>query len=191
MHVRGRSVSQVGAAQPPLPCTTTTHTHSPALHCQPQPDQARAAPPPPAAPRPHLQQHAAVCVHVGPGVLDLACCQQDRWHHVVQLAYQLEHGVLGQVLQRKLTLQAGIGRKSGREMTGGGKAGQGRAGRQQVGSARAARVAGCWDRCCCALSSSAPTCVPWSLFPCSGVLCAGTRRGVVGCELTRHVAPPA
>lgn len=52
----------------------------------------------------HLQQHPAVSVHVGPGVLRLALFQEDVGHDLVQLCDQLEHGVLRQVLQRELSL---------------------------------------------------------------------------------------
>ena len=51
-----------------------------------------------------LQQDAAVGVHVGPRVLDLAQVEQDARHHVVELRHQVEHLVVGQVLQRKLAL---------------------------------------------------------------------------------------
>ena len=42
-----------------------------------------------------LQQHAGVRIHIGPGVLDLARLEQDRRHEVVELADQLEQGIVG------------------------------------------------------------------------------------------------
>lgn len=57
----------------------------------------------------YLEQHPAVGVHVGPGVLGLALLQQHVGHDLVELSHQLEHGIVGQVLQGKLTL-AGVTR---------------------------------------------------------------------------------
>ncbi|CAN8021823.1 unnamed protein product, partial [Ixodes persulcatus] len=51
-----------------------------------------------------MPSDSRVGVHVGPGVLDLAELEQDRGHHAVDLAHQLEHGVIGQVLEGKLSL---------------------------------------------------------------------------------------
>ena len=48
-------------------------------------------------------------VHVGPGVLHLAGLHEDRGHDGVELADQLEHLVLGQVLEGELAL-AGVAR---------------------------------------------------------------------------------
>ena len=42
-----------------------------------------------------LQQHTRVRIHIGPRVLDLACLEQDRRHQVVELADQLEQGIVG------------------------------------------------------------------------------------------------
>ena len=42
-----------------------------------------------------LQRHARVRIHIGPGVLDLARLEQDRRHEVVELADQLEQGIVG------------------------------------------------------------------------------------------------
>ena len=55
----------------------------------------------------YLQQHSAVGVHIGPGVLGLTLLQEHVGHDLVKLGNQLEHGVVGQMLQGKLTL-AGI-----------------------------------------------------------------------------------
>lgn len=59
----------------------------------------------------HLKQHSAVSVHVGPGVLGLALLQQHVGHDLVELGHQLEHGVVGKMLQSKFTLAgvAGVG----------------------------------------------------------------------------------
>lgn len=46
-------------------------------------------------------------VDIGPGVLGLTLLQQHVGHNLVELGDQLEHGVVGQVLQGKLTL-AGV-----------------------------------------------------------------------------------
>ena len=51
-----------------------------------------------------LQQDSTVGVHIGPGVLGLALLQQHVGDNLVELSHQLEHGVIGQVLQGKLTL---------------------------------------------------------------------------------------
>eukprot|EP00963_Diacronema_lutheri_P011688 scaffold1431_cov346-Pavlova_lutheri.AAC.33 len=56
-----------------------------------------------------LQENSTVGVHVGPGVLHLACLLQDPGDHLVQLGYQLEHGIIRQVLEGKLAL-AGVPR---------------------------------------------------------------------------------
>ena len=53
---------------------------------------------------PHLEQAAAVGVHVGPGVLGLALLQQDWGHHLVELGHQLEERVVGKMLQSKFAL---------------------------------------------------------------------------------------
>ena len=45
-----------------------------------------------------------MCVHVGPGVLDLSGLDEDGWDDGVELTHQVEHFVVGQVLQGKLTL---------------------------------------------------------------------------------------
>lgn len=55
----------------------------------------------------YLQQHSAVGVHIGPGVLGLALLQEHVGHNLVKLGDHLEHGVVGQVLQGKLAL-AGV-----------------------------------------------------------------------------------
>ena len=55
----------------------------------------------------YLQQHSAVGVHVGPGVLGLALLQEHIGHNLVKLGDHLKHGVVGQVLQGKLAL-AGV-----------------------------------------------------------------------------------
>lgn len=55
----------------------------------------------------YLQQHSAVGVDIGPGVLGLTLLQQHVGHNLVKLGDQFEHGVVGQVLQGKLTL-AGV-----------------------------------------------------------------------------------
>lgn len=52
----------------------------------------------------HLQQHSAVGVYIGPGVLGLALLQQHVGHDLIELGNHLEHGVVGQVLQGKLAL---------------------------------------------------------------------------------------
>lgn len=57
----------------------------------------------------YLEQHPAVGVHVGPGVLGLALLQQHVGHDLVELSHQLEHGIVGKVLQCKLAL-AGVTR---------------------------------------------------------------------------------
>lgn len=59
--------------------------------------------------RSYLEQHAAVGVYVGPGVLGLALLQEHVGHDLVELGHQLEHGIVGQVLQGKLAL-AGVTR---------------------------------------------------------------------------------
>ena len=43
-------------------------------------------------------------VHVGPWVLDFACLDENGWDNRVQLAHQVEHLVVGQMLEGKLTL---------------------------------------------------------------------------------------
>ena len=45
-------------------------------------------------------------VHVGPGVLDLSGLDEDGWDDGVELTHQVEHFVVWQVLQGKLTLAA-------------------------------------------------------------------------------------
>ena len=55
----------------------------------------------------HLQQHSTVSVHVGPGVLGLTLLQQHIGDNLVKLGDQLEHGVIGKMLQGKFTL-AGV-----------------------------------------------------------------------------------
>jgi len=45
-----------------------------------------------------------VCVHIRPGVLHLACFQQDGRHHLVDLRDQFEHGKVRQVLECELSL---------------------------------------------------------------------------------------
>lgn len=57
----------------------------------------------------YLQQHAAVGVHIGPGVLGLALLQKHIGDDLVELGYQFEHGVVGKVLHSKLPL-AGVTR---------------------------------------------------------------------------------
>lgn len=57
----------------------------------------------------YLQQHAAVGVHVGPGVLGLALLQQHVGDDLVELGHQFEHGVVGKVLHGELPL-AGVTR---------------------------------------------------------------------------------
>lgn len=57
----------------------------------------------------YLQQHSAVGVNIGPGVLGLALFQEHVGHNLVKLGNQLEHWVVGQVLQGKLAL-AGVTR---------------------------------------------------------------------------------
>lgn len=52
----------------------------------------------------YLQQHSAVGVHIGPGVLGLALLQQHVGHNLVKLCNHLEQWVVGQVFQGKLTL---------------------------------------------------------------------------------------
>lgn len=63
------------------------------------------------APGSYLQQHSAVGVHVGPGVLGLALIQQHVGDNLVELGHQFEHGVVGKVLHGKLPL-AGVTRVS-------------------------------------------------------------------------------
>lgn len=46
-------------------------------------------------------------VNIGPRVLGLTLLQEHIGHNLVKLGNQLEHGVVGQVLQGKLTL-AGV-----------------------------------------------------------------------------------
>lgn len=55
----------------------------------------------------YLQQHAAVCIHIGPGVLGFTLLQEHIGYNLVKLGDQLEHGVIRQMLQSKLPL-AGI-----------------------------------------------------------------------------------
>lgn len=52
----------------------------------------------------HLQQHTTMSIHIGPGVLGLALLQEHIGNNLVKLGDQLEHGVVGQVFQSKLTL---------------------------------------------------------------------------------------
>ena len=52
----------------------------------------------------YLQKHTAVSVNVGPWVLGLALFQQDVGDDLVQLTDQFEHGVVGEVLERELSL---------------------------------------------------------------------------------------
>lgn len=59
------------------------------------------------APGSYLQQHSAVGVHIGPGVLGLTLLQQHIWDNLVELGDQFEHGVVGKVLHGKLPL-AGV-----------------------------------------------------------------------------------
>lgn len=55
----------------------------------------------------YLEQHSAVGVDIGPGVLGLTLLQEHIGHNLVKLGNQLKHGVVGQVLQGKLAL-AGV-----------------------------------------------------------------------------------
>lgn len=48
-------------------------------------------------------------IYIGPGVLSLALLQKHVGYDLVELSYQLEHGVVGKVLEGKLTL-TGIAR---------------------------------------------------------------------------------
>ena len=52
----------------------------------------------------YLKKNAAVSINVGPWVLGFALFQENVWHNLVELSNQLEHGIVGQVLQGKLTL---------------------------------------------------------------------------------------
>lgn len=52
----------------------------------------------------YLQQHSTVGINIGPGVLGLTLLKEHIGHDLVKLGNQLEHGVVGQVLQGKLTL---------------------------------------------------------------------------------------
>lgn len=54
-----------------------------------------------------LEQHAAVRVHVGVGVLGLAVLRQHARHDLVDGVDQLEELVIRHVLERKLALQPG------------------------------------------------------------------------------------
>ena len=52
----------------------------------------------------YLKKNAAVSINVGPWVLGFALFQENVWHNLVELSNQLEHGIVRQVLQGKLTL---------------------------------------------------------------------------------------
>lgn len=52
----------------------------------------------------YLQQDSAVSIYIGPGVLGLALLQKHIGYDLVELSYQLEHGVIGKVLEGKLAL---------------------------------------------------------------------------------------
>lgn len=52
----------------------------------------------------YLEQHSTVGINIGPGVLGLTLLKEHIGHNLVKLGNQLEHGVVGQVLQGKLTL---------------------------------------------------------------------------------------
>ncbi len=54
--------------------------------------------------RKYLQQDSTVSVDIGPGVLCLAVLRENSRGHLKQVAHELEHGVLGEVLQGKTTL---------------------------------------------------------------------------------------
>jgi hypothetical protein len=51
-----------------------------------------------------LEQDTRVSVHIGPGVLHLSSFCQNWWDEHVQLRDELEHLVVGQVLEGELTL---------------------------------------------------------------------------------------
>ncbi len=52
-----------------------------------------------------------MCIYIGPGVLGLPLLQKHVGYDLVELSYHLEHGVIGKVLEGKLTL-TGIARIS-------------------------------------------------------------------------------
>ena len=54
-----------------------------------------------------LEQDTGVGVHIGPGVLDLASFSENWWDNHVQVGHELEHLVVGQVLEGELAL-AGV-----------------------------------------------------------------------------------
>ena len=54
--------------------------------------------------KPYLKQHSAVRVNIGPRVGGLAVLAERVGNDLVELADELKHGVIGQVLQRELPL---------------------------------------------------------------------------------------
>ncbi len=56
------------------------------------------------SPKPYLKDDTRVSIDIGPGVLHLAQLEENGRHNLVDLRHQLEHGVIGQVLERKLAL---------------------------------------------------------------------------------------
>ena len=52
----------------------------------------------------HLQQHSAVSVHIGPGVLGLPVFSEYVRGDLEQLTHQMEQGVVRQVLLSKFPL---------------------------------------------------------------------------------------